>query len=124
MVLQSIRVDVGALGTIGASAKTIALEFEGANTNSNTIAGAVGHGGLSQTVRGFAHDWDDKRQKFIDALKAFSEASLAVADAWIKFDQDGANTLNGQGSTGGGSAGAAGGATGGGTSTHPTTSIA
>lgn len=117
--MQSIRVDVGALGTIGASARTIALEFEGANTNSNTIAGAVGHGGLSQTVRGFAHDWDDKRQKFIDALKAFSDGSLAVADAWIKFDQDGANTLNGQTPTGTG-----GGATGGGASTHPTATIA
>ncbi|WP_371163815.1 hypothetical protein ABYF32_06020 [Buchananella felis] len=110
MVLQSIRVDVGALGTIGASAKTIASEFESANTNSNTIAAAVGHGALSETVRGFAHDWDDKRQKFIDALKAFSDASLAVADAWINFDQDGANTLNGQTPTGGGGgAGATGG---------------
>ncbi|WP_371164399.1 hypothetical protein ABYF32_01590 [Buchananella felis] len=111
MVLQSIRVDVGALGTIGASAKTIASEFESANTNSNTIAAAVGHGGLSETVRGFAHDWDDKRQKFIDALKAFSDASLAVAHGWINFDQDGANTLNGQTPTGaGGGAGATGGA--------------
>lgn len=91
--MGSIIVDVDAVAEVGSSAGTIAAEFENANANSDYIAESVGHSGLSSTVSDFAHDWDDKRQKFTDALKALSDGATAVADSWVQFDQDGAEAL-------------------------------
>lgn len=92
-----IVVDVPAIQQLGTDLASVASEFATANTESETIAGAVGHADLSATVRGFAHDWDDRREKFTEAMKALAEAATAVAQTWKDFDQQGADALNGEG---------------------------
>lgn len=91
--MSRIVVDVAAIAKVGTDAGAVAAEFENANTNSDTIAGSVGHSGLSSTVADFAHGWDDKRKKFTDALSSLSSAATAVSDNWQQFDADGAAAL-------------------------------
>ena len=99
---ETMIIEVDTIAALGSSAGTIATEFEGANAESDTIAAAVGHSGLSKSVHDFAHGWDDKRKKMTDALKAMSQAATAVADTWKDFDEQGADALRGEGEQSGG----------------------
>ena len=47
---------------LGSHLSSIAREFRDANTRSDRIAGAVGHSGLEDAVKDFAHEWDDTRE--------------------------------------------------------------
>lgn len=95
-----MQVEVDAVATLGADLKSVAAEFESANTNSDSIAAAVGHQGLAEVVRDFAHGWDDKRGKMVKAMNALGDAATQVAQTWKDFDQQGADTLNGTGDQG------------------------
>lgn len=99
---ETMIIEVDTIAALGSSAGTIATEFEGANAESDTIAAAAGHSGLSKSVHDFAHGWDDKRKTMTDALKAMSQAATAVADTWKDFDEQGAAALRGEGEQSGG----------------------
>lgn len=94
---MTMQVEVEAIAKLGEDLKSVAAEFESANADSNSIAAAVGHEGLSDVVVSFAHGWDDKREKMVKAMKALGEAATQVAQTWKDFDQQGADTLNGTG---------------------------
>jgi hypothetical protein len=94
---MTMQVEVDAIAQLGSDLKAVAAEFEGANTNSDSIAGAVGHHELAEAVRDFAHGWDDKREKMAKAISALGDAATQVAQTWKDFDQQGADTLNGTG---------------------------
>ncbi len=92
-----MTIDVDAIDQLGGDLAGVISEFDNANANSDEISGAVGHTGLSDTVRSFAHKWDDTRLKMTDAIRALSEASVQVAQAWRDADQQGADALKGEG---------------------------
>lgn len=100
--MSTLIVEVDAIRTLGTDLKAVATEFEGANANSDGIAAAVGHGGLAETVRDFAHKWDDTRAEMVEGLKALGDAATTVADNWVDLDKQGADVLNGSGGGGGG----------------------
>jgi len=95
--MATMVIDVDAIQGLGDNLGTVATEFDNANSNSDQIAAAVGHPGLSSAVHDFAHNWDDKRQKMAKAISSLSQASLGLADAWRQVDQQGADALNGTG---------------------------
>jgi ABC-type uncharacterized transport system substrate-binding protein len=92
-----MTIDVEAIDTLGTDMAVVAADFSDANAASDGIAAAVGHAGLAETVRGFAHKWDDTRAKMVESMNALSEASAAVAQAWRDIDQQGADALTGEG---------------------------
>lgn len=94
---MTMQVEVEAIAKLGEDLVAVATEFEGANANSDSIANAVGHEELAQTVKDFAHGWDDKREKIAKATRALGEAAGQVAATWKDFDKQGADTLNGTG---------------------------
>lgn len=100
--MSQLVIDVEAIQSLGSNLSTIAGEFENANTNSDSIAAAVGHPGLSETVRSFAHGWDDKRGKMVEGIRGLADASQAVAEGWTELDSEGAKALTDTGSSGSG----------------------
>jgi len=96
--MSEMVIDVDALDSLGGNLGNVADEFENANANSDQIADAVGHSRLHDTIRDFAHKWDDTRKKMSDAIRSLSDASKGLADGWRNVDQQGADALTGDGS--------------------------
>ncbi len=94
--MTDLRVDLDAVRELGSSLTTVANEFENANANSDRIADAVGHGGLAEVVRDFAHKWDDTRAKMTENLRMLADSSTAVADAFTDVDTDLAKGIEGE----------------------------
>jgi uncharacterized protein YukE len=94
--MTDLRVDLDAVRELGSSLTTVANEFENANANSDHIADAVGHGGLAEAVRDFAHKWDDTRAKMTENLRMLADSSTAVADAFTDVDTDLAKGIEGE----------------------------
>ncbi|WP_207211887.1 hypothetical protein [Promicromonospora panici] len=93
--MADLSVDLDAVRELGSSLTTVANEFENANTNSDRIAEAVGHGGLADVVRDFAHKWDDTRAKMTENLRMLADASTQVAEAFTDVDTDLAKSMEG-----------------------------
>ena len=72
---------------LGTTLSSIAREFHDANTRSVRIAGAVGHSGLEDAVKDFAHEWDDTREAMVDDIETVAKTSTAIADAFEQTDQ-------------------------------------
>lgn len=51
----------------------IRREFENANRNSDSAADAVGHRGLADRVRNFAHNWDNRRRDLVEQIETIEE---------------------------------------------------
>lgn len=81
--LQLNPADVRALGS---NLSSIATEFSDANARSDRIAASVGHSGLEDAVKDFAHEWDDTRESMIDDITTLSKTSNAIADAFEQTD--------------------------------------
>jgi hypothetical protein len=93
--MAQMTIDVDAIEALGTDLAAVANDFADANAKSDQVAAEVGHSGLSETVRGFAHSWDDRRAKMLETMNALSEASIALAEAWRDLDQQGADALTG-----------------------------
>lgn len=91
--MSDLRMDVAAVTELGESLSTVASEFENANTRSDGIAGAVGHEGLAEAVRSFAHNWDDKREKMTENVKSLADAASTVATTFTDADSELARAL-------------------------------
>ncbi|MFC6510575.1 hypothetical protein ACFQBY_22255 [Promicromonospora citrea] len=94
--MADLRVDLDAVRELGSSLTVVADEFEGANANSDRIAGAVGHEGLAGVVRDFAHKWDDTRGKMTENLRKLAEASTQVAQAFTEVDSELGKAMEGK----------------------------
>ena len=92
----TLKLDTAALQEAGASLRTVALEFDGANAHSDAAAEAVGHAGLADAVRGFAHGWDDRRAKMVDGIAALAEACTGIGDGFEDLDTQFAAALKGE----------------------------
>jgi hypothetical protein len=91
-----LRVDTVALHEAGTSLRTVAQEFNDANAHSDAVAGAVGHPGLADCVRGFAHGWDDRREKMVGTIAGLAEACTGIGDGFQDLDSQFAAVLKGE----------------------------
>ena len=57
-VVQRMKTDLG----------RVRREFENANERSDEVADAVGHPTLADRVRGFAHNWDNRRKDLVEQI--------------------------------------------------------
>lgn len=62
---------------------------------SDQIADAVGHDGLADAVRSFAHAWDDTRSDMTESIKGLGEATTSIADVFEQADQELAAAMDG-----------------------------
>lgn len=91
--MSDLRMDVAAVTELGESLTIVADEFENANTRSDGLAESVGHDGLAEAVRSFAHNWDDKRAKMTENLVALADAASTVATTFTDADSELARAL-------------------------------
>lgn len=84
--MVDLKIDTERVRSVGTGLTRIAGEFENANSHSDRLADAVGHDGLAEAVRSFAHSWDDTRTAMTDSIKGLSEATLAIADIFEQAD--------------------------------------
>jgi len=91
-----LRVDTNLLREAGAQLHFVADEFAYANANSDDAADAIGHSGLAEAVRSFAHNWDDRRAKMVEKIATLAESAKGVGEAFEALDQEFAVALRGQ----------------------------
>lgn len=94
--MPDLRVDVAMFAELGSELGRIATEFAGANTTSDTIAEAVGHGGLADAVRDFAHKWDDKRTAMTGDIETLAKFATEIGEGFGQTDQGLADAVSGQ----------------------------
>ncbi|HEY0249379.1 MAG TPA: hypothetical protein VGC45_14080 [Gryllotalpicola sp.] len=94
--MPDLRIDVALFSDLGAELSRIGSEFSDANTNSDTIAAAVGHSGLADTVHDFAHSWDDKRKAMVEDIQKLAKAATEIGDAFGQTDQQLSDAVSGQ----------------------------
>lgn len=93
--MSDLKLDLAAVTELGSTLTTVAHEFADANARSDQVADAVGHHGLADRVRSFAHDWDDKRAKMTGNIKALADAASAVSQAFTDVDGQLATAIEG-----------------------------
>lgn len=91
--MTGLRVDLGSLHALGSDLAGVATELEGANGRSDRVSDAVGHGGLADAVRGFAHGWDDRREKIVAEVRTLGQMASGVADQLSALDGELAGAL-------------------------------
>lgn len=98
--MADLVVDTTLLSDLGNDLGRVATEFSEANVRSDTIADAVGHDGLSDTVRSFAHGWDDTREDMVEQITFLSDAATSIAEVMAETDIELARSLEDAGNTG------------------------
>lgn len=93
--MDQLRVDTVLLRRAGAQLRVVATEFHNANVNSDDAAGAIGHSGLAEVVRSFAHNWDDRRAKMVEKIGTLADSATGVGEAFEQLDQEFAAALRG-----------------------------
>jgi hypothetical protein len=91
-----LEIDTEVLNEAGRSLRLVANEFEHANANSDRAAEAVGHDGLAERVREFAHNWDDRRAKIVNNVVSLAEASTGIGGAFDQLEADFVAALKGE----------------------------
>ncbi|MBO9556330.1 hypothetical protein [Cellulomonas sp.] len=91
-----LKVDTAALREAGTSLRTVAAEFDRANAHSDDVASHVGHAGLSDAIKHFAHGWDDRRAKMVDSIAGLADACTGIGDGFEDLDREFAKALRGE----------------------------
>ena len=86
--MADLVVDTTVLSDLGSDLGRVATEFAEANVRSASIAAAVGHDRLSETVRSFAHGWDDTREDMVEQITFLSEAATTIAEVLVETDTE------------------------------------
>lgn len=94
--MNPLRVDTSLLRTAGEQLRVVATEFHHANANSDDAADAIGHRGLADAVRSFAHNWDDRRAKMVEKIDTLAKSATGVGDAFEQVDTEFAAALRGE----------------------------
>ena len=91
-----MRIDTAVLRMAGQQLRVVAEEFQRANANSDDAADVVGHRGLAEAVRSFAHNWDGHRAKMVEKIDTLARSASAVGEAFEELDTQFAAALRGE----------------------------
>ncbi|MGH3826454.1 MAG: hypothetical protein ACRDQX_04665 [Pseudonocardiaceae bacterium] len=94
--MDTLRVDTDLLRAAGSQLRVVATEFQQANANSDDAADAIGHRGLADAVRSFAHNWDNRRAKMVEKIGTLAKSATGVGEGFDELDQKFAAALRGQ----------------------------
>ena len=93
--MSDLKIDTARVRAVGTGLARIAHAFENANVHSDQVAASVGHDGLADAVRSFAHAWDDTRADMTESIAGLGEATNAIADTFEQADQELAAAMDG-----------------------------
>lgn len=85
--MADLKLDTAQLRQAGSDLRLVAQEFEGANAGTTALADALGHAELAERVRHFAHGWDDKREKMVQAIAGLAEACTGIGEGFEDLDR-------------------------------------
>lgn len=91
--MERVRLDLARLADTGTTLSTVRSEFEGATNNAQTLADAVGHDTLADTLIDFADKWDDRRADMVENIGALADAATGIAQAFGQLDAEYAAAL-------------------------------
>lgn len=94
--MGDLVLDTEQLQQLGADLRLVGEEFKHANNRSDDVADDVGHEGLGDAIREFAHNWDDKREKMLEDISKLSEAAIATGEAFEELETELVATLEGE----------------------------
>ncbi|MDO8106037.1 hypothetical protein Q6348_02370 [Isoptericola sp. b441] len=95
--MTDLVLDTTRLRETGAALRRVALEFEHANARSSDLSPAIGHDRLAACVRGFAYEWDDRRERVVAGIQALAEACTGIGDGFEELDTSFVTALKGEG---------------------------
>jgi hypothetical protein len=85
---MSLVVDLETMNAARIDIERIHREFTEAGHRSETLAGAVGHAGLSDRVREFAGNWDLRRKELADQLAVVRDGLETIVTGFTETDND------------------------------------
>lgn len=94
-MVTKLSIDTKDLIALGHDLRIVATEFDGAETNADTIAAAAGHEAAASKIRDFANNWDGRRKKMLEAIASLSDATLQVGEGFEQLDTDLGASLRG-----------------------------
>mgnify|MGYP003399505284 FL=1 len=106
--MNDLLVDVDVIERMRTGLSRVKREFENANENSNDAADAVGHHGLAERVRGFAHNWDNRRGELVAQITHIEDHLDNIQEQFDIIDTELKDGLSGNAATSTGSRSVAG----------------
>jgi hypothetical protein len=94
--VTDLRIDTELLRETGASLRTVADEFEHANNRVEDVGALIGHDGLTDRVRSFARNWDDRRGEMLESIAHLAEAGRVVGETFEQIETDLVDVLAGK----------------------------
>ncbi len=79
---DQLVINQAALAEAYSAMRTIIGEFDDADANAAAISVACGEGRLAESVRQFASDWDDRREKMTATIENAAALIEAVGEAF------------------------------------------
>lgn len=83
-----LRLSTDELIAVGTDLRTVAAELHDASTTSTAIADAVGHAGLAEKVRDFAHGWDGRRAEMLEEVARLADACTGIGENFERLDTE------------------------------------
>ncbi len=84
--MADIRLDMQALLQLKTDLEAVVSEFTSADEFSDAVGEATGHDALRDHVRDFAHKWNDKREKMLEAVQDLQKKIEGITDGFTKVD--------------------------------------
>lgn len=94
--MADLKLDTAQLRQAGTDLRLVATEFEFANARSTNLGDALGNAELASRVRDFAHCWDDKREKMVDAIASLAQSCTGIGEGFEGLDAEFAKALRGE----------------------------
>ena len=94
--MSDLDIETDVLIEGGRALRVVAQEFQDANVRSDGIAAAVGHPGLADRIREFAHGWDDTRKGMLEGIGFLAEAAEGVGTTFEEIEEHFVGALEGR----------------------------
>lgn len=91
--MADLVVDSKMLHDLNVRLQFVLQNLEQATPISRETAAACASGGLAETVRDFADDWDDNREDLLESIREISQMVNTVDDGFRKMDAELRNVL-------------------------------
>ncbi len=86
--MSDLIIDDATIGTMLSNLARVRREFENANEKSDEVAVSVGHARLGERVRGFAHNWDRRRQDLVEQMTEIEQNLQMIRDSFADADSE------------------------------------
>lgn len=87
------RYDLGELESTAGNLITLAREFESAASIRESAEGAMGYDSLRNAIGDFTGNWENNRDKQVEAINGAASVLVSICTNYTAFDQDAVDIL-------------------------------